>query len=238
MDKEITELYLSGVSYRQLKLMVERRIESGAGLMSLWRRFQEKAKVASYPGLKEKLKVLYLDEAYTKINGDPYWSLVALGEGYSGNRAYLGAVQSADRSEAAWSELLESLEIPEQGRGLLVLHDGDQAIISALDMVLPKAQSQYCLWHQLHNVYMRARELYPDNHKKVKEMVKVTQGRLNLAGPRTTSPLERGIKEYRRRTRPMDGFGSRAGASNFLRVWMVKENARMAEEDWLSVVVN
>ena len=36
----------------------------------------------------------------------------------------------------------------------------------------------------------------------------------------------------------MDGFGSRAGAWNFLKVWMVKENARMAQEDWLSIVVN
>jgi len=72
----------------------------------------------------------------------------------------------------------------------------------------------------------------------VKEMVKAAQGRLSLPGPRTTSPLERGIKEYRRRTRPMDGFGSRAGASNFLRAWMVKENARIAKEDWLSSVVN
>lgn len=238
MDKEITELYLSGVSYRQVKAIVERRIESGAGLMSLWRRFQERAKTASYPGLKDKLKVLYLDEAYTKINGEPYWSLLALGEGYSGNRAYLGAVQSPDRSEAAWSELLDSLEIPEQGRGLLVLHDGDQAIIAALGMALPKAKSQCCLWHQLHNVYMQAKELHPDDYKKVKEIVKAARGRLSLLGPRTTSPLERGIKEYRRRTRPMDGFGSRAGASNFLRAWMVKENARMAEEDWLSSVVN
>ncbi len=85
---------------------------------------------------------------------------------------------------------------------------------------------------------MRAKELYPDNHKRVKEMVRAAQGRLSLPGPRTTSPLERGSKEYRRRTKPMDGFSSRAGASNFLRAWMVKENARMAEVDWLSNVVN
>jgi len=237
MDKEITELYLSGVSYRQIKAIVERRIESSAGVMSLWRRFQGRAETASYPGLKEKLRALYLDEAYTKINGRPYWSLLALGEGDSGNRAYLGAVQSPDRSEAAWSELLDSLEIAEQGRGLLVLHDGDQAIISALGMVLPKAKSQCCLWHQLHNMYLQTRALYPDNPRKVKETVRMAQERLSLSGPRTTSPLERGIKEYRRRTRPMDGFGSRAGASNFLRAWMVKENARMAQEDWLSIVV-
>lgn len=238
LDKEITELYLSGVSYRQVKAMVERRIESGAGLMSLWRRFQEKAKAASYPGLKEKMKVLYLDEAYTRVNGHPYWSLLALGEGYSGKRTYLGAVQSADRSEAAWSELLESLDIPEQGKGLVVLHDGDQAIMSALGMVLPRAKGKSCIWHQLHNVFLRARELYSNDWQKVREVLRVAKSEIEAPSPRTTSPLERGIKEYRRRTRAMDGFGSRAGACNFLRVWMVKENARMSQEDWLSIVVN
>ena len=44
--------------------------------------------------------------------------------------------------------------------------------------------------------------------------------------PCTTSPLERAIKEYRRRTRPMDGFGSLKGAINFLRAWLVRENTR------------
>jgi hypothetical protein len=48
----------------------------------------------------------------------------------------------------------------------------------------------------------------------------------------------RRIKEYRRRTRPMDGFKSRAGAINFLRIWLTKENARMEKEDWLKAVVN
>jgi hypothetical protein len=36
----------------------------------------------------------------------------------------------------------------------------------------------------------------------------------------------------------MDGFKSRTGAANFLRIWLVKENARMAKEDWLKAVVN
>ena len=43
LDRAITEAYLSGMSYRQMKAMVERRIESQAGLMSLWRRFQKVA---------------------------------------------------------------------------------------------------------------------------------------------------------------------------------------------------
>ena len=84
---------------------------------------------------------------------------MALGEGYSGRRAYLGAAQSPDRNEATWTELLDSLEIPKQDKRLTVLYDGDQAIMAALGMVLPRAKTRCCLWYQLQNVYLQAKEL-------------------------------------------------------------------------------
>jgi len=238
LDRKITELYLSGASYRQVKAMLDREMEWDCGLMSLWRRFQRMAKKASSSGLGEPLKVLYLDEAYAKVKGKPCWNLLALGEGKSGKKAYLGAVLSPDKSEAGWISLLESLEIPEAGKGLLVIHDGDQAIASALNFILPKAKSRLCAWHELHNLFLKARELFPGNRDKIKEVMKEAKLRIESIQPKTTSPLERGIKEYRRRTRPMDGFKSRTGAANFLRIWLVKENARMAKEDWLKAVVN
>lgn len=238
IDKKITELYLSGASYRQVKAILERAMESDCGLTSLWQRFQGMAKKASSPGLRETLKVLYLDEAYTKVKGKPFWSLLALGEGKSGRRAYLGAVLSEDKSEYSWVSLLESLEIPNQGRGLLVIHDGDQAIASALSFILPKAKSRLCVWHELHNIFLKARELFPNDRGRVKQAIQTAKVKLETPEPRTTSPLERGIKEYRRRTRPMDGFKSTRGAINFLRIWLAKENARMAKEDWLKSVVN
>lgn len=242
LDREITEAYLSGASYRQLKAMVERRIESGAGLMGLWRRFQGVAKRASTVGLKGPLKALYLDEAYTRIKGEAYWSLLALGEDDQGRRVYLGALPSPDRSQEAWpaSGGLDGLEIPGEGRGLTILHDGDQAIAAAVAMVLPKAKTQPCLWHLLHNAFLQARERYGADPQKLRQVVGSVKAALEASapmGPKTTSALERAIKEYRRRTRPMDGFGSEDGARNFLRVWMVKENARMAGQDWLKAVM-
>lgn len=238
LDRKITELYLSGASYRQIKAILDRAMEWDCGLMSLWQRFQKMAKKASSSGLGETLKVLYLDEAYIKVKGRSYWNLLALGEGKSGKRAYLGAVLSPDKSEAAWVTLLESLGIPDAGRGLIVVHDGDPAIASALGFILPKAESRLCAWHQLHNVFLKARELFPKDRGKVKEAIDTAKRNIEPTQPRTTSPLERGIKEYRRRTRPMDGFKSFKGAANFLRIWLVKENARMAREDWLKVMVN
>lgn len=36
----------------------------------------------------------------------------------------------------------------------------------------------------------------------------------------------------------MDSFKSRARAANFLRIWLVKENARMVKKGWVRSVVN
>lgn len=56
-------------------------------------------------------------------------------------------------------------------------------------------------------------------------------------GPRTNNVCERGFREWRRRTRPMDGFGSWQGARNFATLWMLKENARATGQDWMEVIM-
>lgn len=239
LDQAITEAYLSGASYRQVRAMVERRIRSSAGLMSLWRRFQEvaaKARAAPLPG---PVKVLYLDEAYCRVKGKPCWALLALGQNQQGGRAFLGAVLASDRSQEAWQRLLDSLPRL-QDKELTVMHDGDSAIAAAVALTLPQAKQRRCLWHRLQNLIREARERYPGQQERQREIIQRGKAYLEAAhkvSPRTTSPLERAIKEYRRRTRSLDGFGSLKGASNFLRAWLVKENTRRAGQDWLEALV-
>lgn len=55
--------------------------------------------------------------------------------------------------------------------------------------------------------------------------------------PRTNNVCERGFREWRRRTRPMDGFGSARGLRNFTTLWMLKENARTLKLNWLEVLM-
>lgn len=55
--------------------------------------------------------------------------------------------------------------------------------------------------------------------------------------PRTNNVCERGFREWRRRIRPMDGFGSRQGARNFGSLWMLRENARAIDLDWMEVIM-
>ena len=54
---------------------------------------------------------------------------------------------------------------------------------------------------------------------------------------RTNNLMERGFRELRRRTRPMDGFGSDQGAANFHLLWMLKENARTNGRDYLAEIL-
>ena len=55
--------------------------------------------------------------------------------------------------------------------------------------------------------------------------------------PRTNNVCERGFREWRRRIRPMDGFGSTDGAKSFGTLWMLKENARCLGLDWMEVIM-
>ena len=231
-----------------MKAMVERRIDSGVGLMSpeatrpgesLWRRFQGVAGQARGPSLGQPLANLYLDEAYVRVGGKASWVLLALGEGRGGQRCYLGALLSPEPSQGAWQRLIEGLDIPSGGRGLTVIHDGDQALSQAVALVLPWAQERLCVWHQLHNLALGVRERYPGQPQRQREIVQQAKAALvaQYPAPRTTSPLERAIKELRRRTRPMDGFGSQQGARNFLRAWLVRENSRWSGQDWLPTLV-
>ena len=59
----------------------------------------------------------------------------------------------------------------------------------------------------------------------------------NQESPPTNNVCERAFREWRRRTRSMDGFGSWQGARNFATLWMLKENARSAGQDWMEVIM-
>lgn len=240
LEVEIAEAYLSGASYRQVKALVERRMSSSVGLMSLWRRFQEAATGCKGPGLSQPLETLYLDEAYLRVRGKPYWGLLALGETSGGSRQYLGAMITEDRSLDAWQQLLEGLGLPAGGRGLRVLHDGDQAIGGAVSLVLPWAEVRRCVWHELQNLIRQVREAYPGDLGRQLELIRQGVEAKKASWPpkpRTTSLLERRIKDLRRRIRPMDGFGSLAGARNFIKAWLIKENIRTQGRDWLEAFV-
>lgn len=240
LDRRITEAYLGGTSYRQVKALVERGMNRDVGLMSLWRRFQEQAKQAKRGAGAGLLVTVYLDEVYLRVKGKPWWGLLALGETPSGSRHYLGASLARERSREAWERFVEGLGLAEGGRGIRVVHDGDQAIAGAVALVLPWAEERRCVWHEMQNLIRRARDSYPQNQLHQQQVIQDGIRALRAQWPpppRTTSLMERSIKELRRRIRPMDGFGSLEGARHFLKAWMAKENTRAQGRDWLDAFV-
>jgi hypothetical protein len=55
--------------------------------------------------------------------------------------------------------------------------------------------------------------------------------------PQTTSLLERDIKEFRHRVRPMDGFFSDGGARNLSAIWVKMRNEQRQGVDWLEGIM-
>ncbi len=213
-------------------------MNTDVGLMSLWRRFQEQARQAQSPSLRETLRTIYLDEVFGQVKGKPRWGLLALGETLEGRRHYLGATLTEERHLEAWEGFIEGLNLAEGGRGMTVVHDGDTAIAGAVRMVLPWAEERRCVGHEIHNVIRRARDGYPQARQR--EVIKIGIGELRAnwpPSPRSISPIERRIKDLRRRIRPMDGFGSAKGAGNFLQAWLARENTRAQGRDWLEAFV-
>jgi len=60
---------------------------------------------------------------------------------------------------------------------------------------------------------------------------------IGLEIPQTTSLLERDIKEFRRRVRPMDGFFSDEGARNFSTIWVKMRKLQRQGVDWLEGIM-
>ena len=73
-----------------------------------------------------------------------------------------------------------------------------------------------------------ARYLWPQLKKGIEYLRSPGEG-----VPLTTSRMERAIREYRRRIRPMDGFKTDRGADNFNHLWMARERAKKNGQDWL-----
>lgn len=59
----------------------------------------------------------------------------------------------------------------------------------------------------------------------------------DIAIPLTNSLLEREIKEFRRRVRPMDGFSSQEGARNFTALWVEMRNLQQQGIDWIDGIM-
>jgi transposase-like protein len=283
MDKEVTELYMSGASHRRVVEVLARRIESSLSPMTSWRALQrvgERVRKQKEAPPQHKIKVVVLDEITHRVRGERRYTLAAQ-DGERGE--WLAMRVGENRDEEAWVSLLDELWergiSPDSGVEWVIC-DGDLAIERAVEIAYPGVKIQRCIWHLFKNTQMLLEKRYPrrrDDEKRSRVMEKV-RGILTAPSEReamlrfkalaqedghlarylwpqinkgieylkspgekvpvTTSRMERAIREYRRRTRPMDGFKSDAGMENFNHLWMARERAKKNGEDWLGEVMS
>lgn len=281
MDKEVTELYMNGVSHRKVAEILARRIQSSISPMTSWRALQrvgEKVRQRIEEGEERpshEVKVVALDEITHRVRGERRYNLAAQ-DGERGE--WLAMKVSQSRDEEAWVALLDELwdrEVSPDSGVRWVVCDGDLAIEGAVEIACPGVKIQRCIWHLLKNAREVLEKRYPgqrngEHRSHLMGMIRgvctttskmeayarfrtLAQEDAALARylwprlkkgleylrspekgvPSTTSRMERAIREYRRRTKPMDGFKTDRGAENFNHLWMAKERAQKNGQDWL-----
>jgi len=106
--------------------------------------------------LKAHYRVIYLDGVYFPImhegQRDQTALLVALGVDMAGNKEVLAVRVGGEESRTSWESFLGEL----QKRGVnevdLVVTDGDQGLIGAINRISPGTKRQRCLLHKYRNV--------------------------------------------------------------------------------------
>lgn len=272
VEHALVKAYLAGHSYRTVAGQV---VAGQLGLMTVWRTLQRAAEGPHRLPPTPPLQVVGLDELHVRVRGAPAWNLVARGRTRDGKAYYLGAVLSADRSQAAWELALDGLGLRHLAADVPLIADGDAAIEAAVAQCLPGRRLRRCAWHVLHNASAWLRQRLPGTahegrrrglmagaravvnaptpRQRQESLVALRRsapwfadllsqslrhvGYPDPGVPRTNNVCERGFREWRRRVRPMDGFGSHAGARHFTALWMLKENARNLGLDWMEVIM-
>jgi transposase-like protein len=286
MDKEVTELYMNGVSHRKVAEILARRIQSSLSPMTSWRALQRVGKRVTQQIGKQKeeppheVRVVALDEITHRVRGERRYTLAAQD---AERGEWLAMKVSEKRDQEAWVALLDELwemEISPDGGVEWVVCDGDLAIEAGVEIAYPGVKTQSCIWHLLKNAREVLEKRYPgqrdtEHRSHLMGMIRgvftttnemeaharfraLAQEDASLARhlwpqikkgleylrspgqgvPSTNSKMERAIREYRRRTRPMDGFKTDQGAENFNHLWIARERARKNGQDWLWEVMS
>lgn len=164
VDALVREMFLRGVSSRQVQRVVEPLLGTGVSAQTVSRitrtleaevrRFQQRP-------LEDHYRYLFLDGVTLKVKGatgvKKRLVLCAYGITTTGQRELLAFRQARSESEAQWEAFLRDLyDRGLAGRGLhLVTTDGCAGLHRALDTVYPYVPRQRCWAHKLRNVAAR-----------------------------------------------------------------------------------
>jgi putative transposase len=157
----VEEMFVAGVSTRRVGRIVERLLGASVSATSVSRitvSLEAQGRQWHHRPLFDYYRYLLADGVYLKVKGAPgarkLLALCVYGITWEGKRELLEFRLAQSESEREWTLLLEDL----QKRGLegkrlrLVVTDGGQGLLSALQAVFPHVPRQRCWAHKLRNV--------------------------------------------------------------------------------------
>jgi putative transposase len=161
LDEGVRQLYLKGVSTRQVGRLLEVLCGARVSASTVSRITRalgaELARFQRRP-IEDRYRYLLLDGVYLPIKkaqgAERRPLLVAYGIDETGRREVIDFRLARTESEAAWTQLLTSLSM----RGLrgerldLIITDGAQGLIRAVETVYPLVARQRCWAHMMRNV--------------------------------------------------------------------------------------
>lgn len=157
----VEEMFIAGVSTRRVGRIVERLLAASVSATSVSRisaSLEAQVRQWHHRPLLDFHQYLLADGVCLKVKGATgarkLLALCVYGISYEGKRELLAFRLAQRESEREWTLLLEDL----RGRGLegrhlrLVVTDGGQGLIQALEAVFPHVPRQRCWAHKLRNV--------------------------------------------------------------------------------------
>jgi transposase-like protein len=144
------------------------------------------------------LDYLFLDASFFRMHpGSPAEPvLAAWGITTDGKPAFIGLAHGAGESADAWHDFLADLRDRGLASPLLVISDGNQGLIGAVEQVFPQALRQRCLIHRARNIVAKVPAGMQAEVKDAYWQIFDTEGLATPPGPKLVEIIDARIDEF------------------------------------------
>jgi putative transposase len=155
----LTEMFVSGTSTHKVGKVTEKLMgvaPSASAVSRLNQTLTEQYEAWRERRLQEHWRIVYLDGIHFDIRHgdkvDPTIILVALGVDLLGSKEVLARRPCAEESKDGWACLLQDLRTRGATKIDLIVTDGHDGLLAAMDELFPATLRQRCLVHKQRNV--------------------------------------------------------------------------------------
>ncbi len=155
----LTEMFVSGTSTHKVGKVTEKLMgvaPSASAVSRLNQTLTEQYEAWRERRLQEHWRIVYLDGIHFAIRHgdkvDPTIMLVALGVDLLGSKEVLALRACAEESKDGWACLLQDLRTRGATKIDLIVTDGHDGLLAAVDELFPATLRQRCLVHKQRNV--------------------------------------------------------------------------------------